>query len=230
MLPRFRWPFRPTTSTRAIAGVLLVALAATPAAAFEITSLSVARGEASQLWITTRIGTPLEPRVERSLERGMPATLVLHAELWRRRQGWFDRMERSADAVVRLRHDVWHKEWRLERAGAPPLVTGNVDSLALALSRPLAMELPGLDRLPADATCYVVLTAIVKPLSVEDVAEVEGWVSGEVRDQRRAGFGIITQLPRSVFDAVRNFTGFGDSRDTATSAEFTVTGLPELRR
>lgn len=230
MLPRLPRHDRPTRIARAIAGALLVGLLATPAAAFEIASLSVARGESAQLWITTRLATPLEPRVQRSLERGMPATLVLHAELWRHRTGWFDRMERSADAVVRLRHDVWRKEWRLERSGAAPLVMRGVDSLSLALSRPLAMELPGLDRVPADANCYVVLTALVKPLSVEDVAEVEGWVSGEVRDQRRAGFGIITQLPRSVFDAVRNFTGFGDSRDTATSADFTPETLPDLRR
>jgi hypothetical protein len=159
----------------------------------------------------------------------MPATLFLHAELWRRRPGWFDRMEQSADATLRLRHDVWHDEWRLERAGAPPLRVQEVDSLELALSRPLVLEIPGLDRLPDDSRCYAVVTATVKPLSVEDAEEVEGWVSGEVRNQGHAGFGVITQLPRSLFDAVRNFTGFGDTRDQAQTPEFTPGGLPLVR-
>jgi hypothetical protein len=126
--------------------------------------------------------------------------------VWRRRTGWFDRVELSADAVMRLRHDVWHDEWRLERAGASPLIVRDPDSLEVALSRPLQLELPGLDRLPPDAPCYVAVTATLKPLSVEDAEEVEGWVSGEVRKQGHSGFGIITQLPRSLFDAVRNFT------------------------
>jgi hypothetical protein len=220
----------PTWFTRTCAAAIAAALVAAPAAAFEITSTSVSRDESGQLWVTAQLDEPLEPRVLRSLERGMPATLLLHAELWRRRTGWFDRMERSADAVVRMRHDVWKREWRLERAGAAPIATQDVDSLEYVLSRPLTMPVPGLDRVPQNGACYVVLTAMVKPLSVEDVEEIEGWVSGEVRDQRRAGFGMITQLPSSLFDAVRNFTGFGDSRDQQTTADFTPASLPISRR
>jgi hypothetical protein len=214
-------------------GLLAVSMLATlaaPALAFEIATVTVARDESGQLWVTTRLTDPLETRVEKSLERGMPATLMLHAELWRRRTGWFGRMEHAADAIVRLRHDVWRQEWRLERAGAPPLLARDVDSLEIALSRPLVLEIPGLDRVPEDGRCYVVVTATVKPLSVEDAEEVEGWVSGEVHDQGHAGFGIITQLPRSLFDAVRNFTGFGDSRDQAQTPEFTPGGLPIIKR
>jgi hypothetical protein len=208
---------------------MLVALLAPSALAFEIATVTAARDESGQLWVTTRIDQPVETRVARSLERGMPATLLLHAELWRHRTGWFDRMERAGDAVVRMRHDIWHEEWRLERAGAPPLVMKDVDSLEAALSRPLVLQVPGLDHVPEEARCYVVVTATVKPLSVEDAEEVEGWVSGEVRDQRHAGFGVITQLPRSLFDAVRNFTGFGDSRDQAQTPEFTPGSLPVLK-
>jgi hypothetical protein len=58
----------------------------------------------------------------------------------------------------------------------------------------------------------VIVSATLKPLSVEDVEEVEGWLSGEVETKRRAGFGVITELPRALFDAVRNFAGFGDHR------------------
>jgi hypothetical protein len=215
---------------RVLAVVLFASPVARCAAAFEITTVTVARGDVGQLWITTVLGDPIEPRVQRSLERGMPATLFLHAELWRRRPGWFDRMERAADATLRLRHDVWHDEWRLERAGAPPLRVQEVDSLNLALSRPLVLELTGLDRVPDESRCYVVVTATLKPLSVEDAEEVEGWASGEVRSQGHSGFGVITQLPRSLFDAVRNFTGFGDTRDQAQTPEFTPANLPLLRR
>ena len=228
MLPRL--PAPATRFARALAWALLVLCVAAPAHALEIVTVTTARDDAGRLWVTTRLEDPIEARVERSLLRGMPATLQLHVELWRRREGWFDRMERSTDAGLRLRYDVWKEEWRIERAGAPPVLLGSVDSLELALSRPIALALPGLDRVPPDSRCYVVVAVTVKTLSVEDVQEVEGWLTGEVRDQGSAGFGVVTQLPRSVFDAVRNFTGFGDSRDRATTPEFTPATLPVTGR
>lgn len=215
---------------RVIAVVMFATPVARPAAAFEITTVTAARDDAGRLWVTTVLDEPVEPRVLRSLERGMPATLFLHAELWRKRPGWFGRLERSADATLRLRHDIWKDEWRLERTGAAPMRMRDADSLGIALSRPLVLEIPGLDQLPATGRCYVVVTATLKPLSVEDAEEVEGWVSGEVRNQGHAGIGVITQLPRSLFDAVRNFTGFGDTRDQAQTPEFTPEDLPLTRR
>ena len=211
-----------------LAPLLLGLMLARTALAFDITSVTVARTEGGLLSVTTHLQDPIETRVQHSLERGMPATLLLHAELWRRRSGWFDRMESSSDATVRLRHDVWHDEWTLERAGAATIRASSVDSLERALSRPLVIDLAGFDHVPPDSRCYVVVTATLKPLSVEDAEEVEGWVSGEVRSQGR--FGIITQLPRSLFDAVRNFTGFGDSHDQAQTPEFDPADLPVLKR
>lgn len=220
------------TAPRTLAATLALAaaLAACPARALEIGALAAARDDGGALWVTTRLVDPLEARVERSLARGMPATLQLHAELWRRRDGWLDRLVASADAVMRMHHDVWRDAWVLERSGAPAIDVRGVDSLETALSRPLAIPVPGLEKLAGDDRCYVVVTATVKPLSLEDAAAVEGWVSGEVRTQKRSGFGVITQLPRSLFDAVRNFTGFGDSRDQATSPEFSPDALPAMRR
>ena len=205
---------------------LVALLAAGRARALEFGNVTVARDDAGHIWVTSRLEDPLDARVERSLARGMPATLTLHAELWRRREGWFDGMVSSADAVLRLRHDVWRQEWRIERAGAPPVLLQTVDSVEVALEHPFSMPLVGLGRVLEDDRCFVVLTVAVKPLNVEDVEEVEGWLSGEVRDQKRAGFGVITQLPRSVFDAVRNFTGFGDAHDRARTPEFEPGNLP----
>jgi len=157
--------------------------------------------------------------VEESLTRGMPATLELTAELWRRRTGWFDRLEDQAEAEIRVRYEVWSRTYRLERRGAAPRTTGSLDSLARELTRPLAMPV-GRVRDGSRASHFVVVSAVLRPLSVEDVAEVESWLSGEVQDKRRSGFGLVTQVPRALFDAVRNFAGFGDSRARAISPDF----------
>lgn len=189
-----------------------------------LSRVTLTRDGRGTLWVDFALEDPLDARVQGSLSRGMPATLELHAELWRRRGGWFDRLEHAFDAEVRLRYDVWSDTWRLERAGVDAIVVSSLDSLEAALTRPIALPVGSLERLPVGARCYVVVIATLRPLDVEDAEQVEGWISGEVKN-KGGGLGVITALPRSVFDAVRNFAGFGDIRARARSEEFTVEAL-----
>lgn len=216
-------PLRP----RAPAGALLAALAllAAPVAdALEIEVLAT-REQGGQLWADVRLAKPFAPRVAESLSRGMPATLRLQSDVWRRRRGWFDRLESSFEAEMRIRYDVWSRTYLLERRGTPAMSVSSLDSVEVALSRPIALRVGRMDALDERGRYYVVVTATLKPLSIEDVEEIEGWLSGEVRTSAGKGFGVITELPRSVFDAVRNFVGFGDQKARAISADFELRGL-----
>ena len=216
---------------RCCIGALLVSLAlgVDPAHAFQLTSIRPTKDTSNVLWVEAQLEEPIEPRVARSLGRGMPATLTLHAELWRRRSGWFDRMERAVEATFRMRYDAWGDSWRLDRPGQPPVVVGSLDSLKLALEHTLAMPVSPLERIPRETSCYLVVSASLRPLNVEDVEEVEGWLSGEVKDKRRAGFGVIAEIPLALFDAVRNVAGFGDERARAETEDFRLRDLFPVR-
>jgi hypothetical protein len=179
--------------------------------------------------VEARPSDVLNARISESLARGMPATLMLHAELWRDRRGWFDRLESSADARVRIRYEVWSDSYLLERIGAAPIVVGSVDSVAVVLQRPWVMPVGRVGDLTAGSRYYVVITATLRPLTVEDLEEVEGWLSGEVGSGRKSGFGVVTEIPRSVFDAVRNVSGFGDQKARASSVTFQLRDLFERR-
>jgi len=178
-----------------------------------------------RLVIEARPGEAINSRVAGSLARGMPATLQIHAELWRDRRGWFDRLESSADASVRIRYDVWSDSYLIERIGAEPIVVGIPDSVAAVLERPWLIPIAGVAQLQPDANYYVVLAATLRPLTVEDLEEVEGWLSGEVGNTKKSGFGVVTEIPRSVFDAVRNVAGFGDQKARASSERFSLGDL-----
>lgn len=203
-----------------------LALGVGAAQAFQITSIRPARDSSRQLWVEIQLDDPIEPRVASSLGRGMPATLTLHAELWRRRHGWFDRMERSVETTFRLHYDAWDDDWHIDRPGAPPLKFGTLDSLETALEHTLALPVSPLDKIEPETSCYVVVSASLRPLNVEDVEEVEGWLSGEVKEKRHSGLGFLTGIPRSLFEAARNFAGFGDERSRLISTDFTPANLP----
>jgi uncharacterized protein DUF4390 len=205
----------------AAACALLIAAAA---GALEVEVVSMREHE-GHVWTDVRLSGLFAPRVAESLSRGMPATLRMHTELWRRRRGWFDRLETSFDAEVRIRYDVWSRAYQLERRGAPAVGVATLDSVEAALQRPVALRVGRVGDLEPGARYYVIVTATLKPLSVEDVEEIEGWLSGEVKTTGGKGFGVITELPRSVFDAVRNFVGFGDQKARAISPDFELREL-----
>ena len=223
MLPRS--PSRPFLApARALGPVALALLLAGAAAALEIEVVGT-RGEAGMVWTDVRLAELFAPRIAESLSRGMPATLRLHADLWRRRRGWFDRLENSLDAEVRIRFDVWTRAYQVERRGAPVTAVSSLDSVEVALSRPIALRVGRASELDTSARYYVIVTVTLKPLSIEDVEEIEGWLSGEVKKTGGTGFGVITELPRSLFDAARNFVGFGDQKARAISPDFEVSAL-----
>jgi hypothetical protein len=220
-----RSPRRPRAAPRA--GLLLAALLlGLPGAARALeVGVIATREHAGYVWTDIRLDDVFQPRVAESLSRGMPATIRIHAELWRHRSGWFDRLEGIFDAELRIRFDVWTRTYRLERRGMPGIGAASLDSIAAVLTRPLALRVGRVGRMEPRARYFVVVAATLKPLSVEDVEEMEGWLSGEVEKKRGAGFGIITELPRSVFDAVRNFVGFGDQKARAISDDFELRTL-----
>jgi uncharacterized protein DUF4390 len=209
---------------RLLLALLAVLVGAAPAAALEI-RLDRPRERAGYVYVDARLRDLFPPRIAESLARGMPATLLVRTELWRGRNGWFDRLESSFDASIRIRYEVWNESYRLERAGVTIAASTDLDSIAAVLSRPWALPAGRVGDLRPEPSYYVVVYGTLKPLTVEDVQEVEGWLSGEVRNERTAGLGVITELPRSLFDAVRNFAGFGDQRARAVSRHFALRDL-----
>jgi hypothetical protein len=176
----------------------------------------------ARVWTGVLLDQVLSTRVEESLARGMPARLTVHAERWRKRGGWFDHLESSFDAALKIRYDVWNRLYLIEGRGLPALSEPSLDSVRAVLARPIEVPVGRLETLAADHRYYIVVTVTLQPLSVEDIEEGEGWLSGEVENKRHSGIGVVTAIPRSVFDAVRNLAGFGDQRARAISEVFTL--------
>lgn len=223
-LPSFPLPLRRRSRWPLSLVPLLLALRPLAAWALDL-DVAMPREHSGYVYCDVRLRDPFETRVRESLERGMPATLSVRAELWRRRHGWFDRLEGNYEAAVRIRYDVWSEEFRIERPGAAVELVPSLAAAESLLSHPWALPVARIGQLQPEADYYVAVSAVLKPLSVEDVKEVEGWLSGEVESQRRAGIGIVTELPRALFDAVRNFAGFGDRRVRTASLDFTLADL-----
>jgi hypothetical protein len=188
------------------------------------------------VWADVRLTGLFDARVEEGLRRGVPATLQIRVDLWRHRTAWFDRLERTFEGSIRIRYEVWRDKFILQRAGAEALTFDTLDSVRVALSKSIAIPITSISQLRAGPRYYLVVSCTLRPLSVEDVEELEDWLSGDVSSKGGSSFGFITAVPRALFDAVRNAAGFGDQRARTVSTDFdlatllgTRTPLPERR-
>jgi hypothetical protein len=208
------------TTRHAAAACLSVLLSwAGVAHAFDI-ELAAPESRAGVVSVDARLSDVFPDPVARSLSRGMPATLHFHVELWRKRTAWFDRLEGSFDASVRIRYEVWNDWYRIERSGGASRTLTSLDSVQALLERPIELPAGRRSKMQEGTRYFVTVSATLAPLSVEDVQEVEGWLSGEVENKRHSGFGVFTELPHSLYDAVRNFAGFGDRHARAQTPVF----------
>lgn len=198
--------------------VVMIALLPAVVRALEL-SIGFPREHQGDVLVDVRLTRPFSSRIRESLSRAMPATLTLHVELWRARTGWFDRLESGYDMPLRLRYDVTGDDYLLERRNQPPLAVPTLDSLERALERPFALPVGRVDKLQDRRRYYVVVGVTLRPVSIEDADEIDDVIFPDGKS-RGPGVGIITEVPRAIFDAVRNIAGLGDVRSRALSQTF----------
>jgi hypothetical protein len=209
----------------AIAGAPLAPVA--PARAVELEAVRVTRVE-DHVTVALRMSHVLSPRVRESLERGMPATVRLSVEVWRVRPGWFDHRAGSERAEVRIARNAWSDEFQMRRQAGPLLTLLDLDETDRELSRPIRVRVLPLAQLVPGARYYAIARVEVKPLTVEDIEEVERWLSGEAKRAGKPGPGSIARLPAFMMGLLANLSGLGDETAVVRTGTFTRGDLERL--
>lgn len=180
--------------------------------------------DSRQLVVDLAIEHLLDPAIEEVLERGIPVTLVIEVEVWRERSAWFDRLEAFRGVTCKLQRDAWDEVYVLREASGGEEIFVDVAEATAALARRPGVAIAPLDVLTSDDSYYLVVNAALKPLTVEDMDELEDWLTGEIKSGRQRGFGLLG-LPKALFGLIKDVTGFGDRNDTLRTESF---GLSEV--
>jgi hypothetical protein len=199
---------------------LLRSFSAGPARA-DAPTVFVAGGDSLSLWILVHWDRPLPAFVEERLERGLPATVGVRAELVRNRAAWSDPKLTAESLEMQVAKDPWNGSYLLLDTRS----TRGLDSLAAVrttLSRQklrLALQPQWCD----SASVYrVEVTTFVAPLTARDAGEVDSWLRGQLRGLGRGLLGI----PRGLFGVVRDLSGLGKHTAKGESARFRMETMP----
>jgi hypothetical protein len=206
--------------------VLLLGVLAAPraASAVEVVGTAVAR---SGEWVTTtlRVDDAFSDRISQTLDRGMPVTVIVTIDVWQNRAGWFDRLVGEQTVVLRAFRNAWSDDFTLRRGNEPDRMIGDQHQLELEIARPMRVRVVPAARLAPAERYYAIVTASVKPLTVEDLEAVEKWLSGEAKRSGKPGPGSLAKLPRYLVGVLANLSGFGDEVARWRSGNFTLGAL-----
>jgi hypothetical protein len=202
---------------------LLLSFFAGPARA-DAPTVFVAGGDSLSLWVLVHWDRPLPAFVEERLERGLPATVGVRAELVRLRAGWSDARLAAESVEMQVAKDPWDGSYILLDTRS----TRGLDSLA-AVRATLSRQKLRLALQPGwcDGTSFyrVEVTTFVAPLTARDASEVDSWLRGQIRGLGRGLLGI----PRGLFGVVRDLSGLGERTAKGESARFRMETMPEGR-
>ena len=166
-----------------------------------------------------------------AIQSGLPTTLHYTVEVWRHRSGWWDRLERTQERRFRLFRDVLSGEYWLVTDEESQRFA-NFEALLDAVTRfrqhtsPLPLPFPSAD-LPGDKEYYLIVTANLTPLSVEDLNELDEWLKGTIRGGNPDNnTGVISGLSRTMGGLLLSLTGFGDRTMRARSPSFRPQEIP----
>jgi len=195
--------------------ILMLLAVAPPAAGGElvIEEVGVDHGE---LTVAVHLRDAFDDDTRSSLASGLPITVRFTTELWRHRSRWWDKQIASRVSSYRIRWDPGARVYQIHHPGPPRRDTfDDLDSLLDDLAR-RTLAVHGRWELEDRHRYFVLVEAAIRPLTLEEFRELDGWIGGQIRggpedsagrDPAEEGNGGIAQ---AFFRLLVNLSGFGD--------------------
>jgi len=205
-------------------------VAASDPGELRIEELGVDRG-----WVAARLhlADAFDADTRASLASGLPITVRFTTELWQHRSRWFDRQVSSRVLSYRIRWDPGEQVYTLTYPGPPRRDSyDELDPLLEEVSRQVVRVHP-LGELEARHRYFVIAEAAIRPLTLEEFRELDGWIGGRIRGQGdpetpeegEEGSGGVA---RTVVGLLIDLSGFGDVVHRARTDKFRPGELREL--
>ncbi|MGE5177046.1 MAG: DUF4390 domain-containing protein [Hyphomicrobiales bacterium] len=219
----------PRASARLALASLLAAASLLPAAVARADDLGVSVGPVESIGgavcVSYHVDRPFTPRLTETLLQGMPATVTFEIGLWKDRSLWFDKLVVALQSEHKIVYDPFEKVFRigsgqsLVRTRSAP----TLDSLTTLLFTERRLPVALASALDSTGRYYATVKVTIRPVSPEDMGEIEDWLQGTVHRNDEEPHG----LPRYLFGMAVSLSGLGDRTEIEKSERFTPARLGE---
>jgi hypothetical protein len=200
--------------------VALVLGAAVCPAAAEV-SLAVS-AEDGTVYVDARATGLFGPDLDEALRSGLPARVRIELVLWERRSGIWDREVVRGSWGVSVLFDLLDETYSVLGAeGIPLMESGDLGEVEEFVAGVNLWPLCSLDVLDGGRRHYLGAKFGVEPLSVDEVRDLEHWLSGSVLQRDR-----LRDVPGQLVGILRSRLGLGERSERGRSADFVPLELP----
>jgi len=166
--------------------------------------------------VSYRVAEPFTPRLEETLQRGMPATVSFEVGLWKRRALWFDRLVFAIRSDHKVVYDDWRQAFRIRSGSNPPRDRSvrSFEALREVLFTQSRLPVAATSSLDSTATYYASVRVTIKPVAPEDLGEIEDWLSGDKDSEQSTG------LPDYLLGLAVSLSGLGERTEMGKGPKF----------
>ncbi len=157
---------------------------------------------------------------EDALHKGFATYLTYTVELWRERGLWFDKLELTRSLTMKVTYDLWAESYIVQFRRDRVARFDTLEEVNSATARLKGLKLVEAARIKPDEQYYIAASAHLRPLTVEELGELEDWLGGDV-PSGGAGGGILS-IPGYLVRMLLGTTGVTDRSALAKSDVFTV--------
>jgi hypothetical protein len=161
------------------------------------------------------------------LNKGVPISFDYEVELWKVRQGWFDKLLDKTAISFQVRYDPWEKQYSvlqtLRDLTIENTLKGERETIDLVNSS-------GRISFAISDTAglyYIVGRLAIKTMSFSNFKEVESWLKGGISGAKKPD---LQEAPDKfgefVFDLALKISGLKNISDEVKSQEFMISQLP----
>jgi hypothetical protein len=158
---------------------------------------------------------------ERILREGFPTHMTYTVELWRDRGFWFDKLELSRTLTIKVTYDLWAERFVVRFRKDDLSKFRTIEEVAQATCVLPNLELVSHDELDPSERYYISVGARLRPLTMEEVGELEDWLSGERRSDEGRGGGALS-IPKYLVRMLLGSAGVAERSALTRSETFTV--------
>ncbi|HTK68843.1 MAG TPA: DUF4390 domain-containing protein [Candidatus Eisenbacteria bacterium] len=171
---------------------------------------------AGAICVSYRVAEPFTPRLEETLQRGMPATVSFEVGLWKRRPLWFDKLVLAIRSDHKIVYDDWRQAFRIRSGSNPPRDRSapSFDALRDILFTQARLPLATTSSLDPTATYYASVRVTIKPVAPEDLGEIEDWLAGDKDSEQSTG------LPDYLLGLAVSLSGLGERTEMEKGPRF----------
>lgn len=154
---------------------------------------------------------------EQTLLDGFPTHMTYTVELWRQRGLWFDKLELTRTLTIKVTYDLWAERFVVQFRKDSLAEFDTIEEVTEATCRLTGLELVSIEELDSSKQYYIAARAHLRPLTIEELGELEDWLSGERGSADGKGGGVLS-IPKYVVRMLLGTAGVTD-RSTLTKSE-----------